>query len=295
MNELSLEKKIQIIHHLVEGNSCRATARLAGVNVNTVLRYLEIIGYACLKFHSKTVVQIRCERVQCDEQHAFIHTRDKNLKSKEPGKGSVWTWIGFDPDSKLIISWYAGDRDDYSAKFFMNDLWCRLRTRVQLSTDGLAAYREAVADTFGSRVDFGQQVKQYNKDSVNKDGKVDKRELYTGSIKTAIVGNPNPKYISTALIERQNLTVRMSNRRFTRKTNAHSKKYENHCYALALHFTYYNFVRIHQTLRVTPAMRAGLTKKFMKLDELVKLADEYPLLRTSNFQKQPKNPGTGTV
>lgn len=275
MNRLPIDKRIQIIKLLVEGNSLRATARIVDVAFNTVLRYSVRIGKACLKFHSETVIQVRSKRVECDEIWSFVHTKDKNVEEYKYGVGSVWTWVGFDSDTKLVISWFAGERTIEAAKFFMNDLWCRLRTRVQLSTDGLTHYLEAVKDTFGGRVDFGQLVKQYTKDGLNKQGKPDKRERYAGAIRKQIEGNIPLSEICTSYIERQNLTMRTNIRRFTRETNAFSKKMDNHCYAIALHYVYYNFVRVHSSIRVTPAMESGLTKRLMSFEDLARLEDLY--------------------
>ena len=275
MNRLPLEKRIQILQLLVEGNSLRSCARLANVSITTVTRLLVSVGKACLKFHSQTVVKIRSQHVQCDEIWSYIYAKQKNAHRAKKIAGDIWTWVAIDADTKLVISWYAGKRDVESARFFMNDLWCRLRTRTQLTTDGLAAYQEAVADTFGGRVDFAQLVKLYSDHSTDRDGKLDKRNRYVGADRVVISGNPNPAYISTSHVERQNLTMRTNIRRFTRETNAFSKKVENHCYAIALHFVYYNFIRIHKSLRATPAMAAGLTKSFMKLEELAKLPDIY--------------------
>lgn len=275
MNRLSLDKRARIIQLLVEGNSLRACSRIVDVSINTVTKLLVDVGIACLRFHSKTVVQIRCKRVQCDEIWSFVYSKEKNTDTDKYGVGNVWTWIAIDPDSKLVISWFAGERDEQAAKFFMNDLWCRLRTRVQLSTDGLVHYKEAVANTFGSKVDFAQLVKQYSNRSVDKEGKLDKRTKYTGAERIVIEGNPDKRYISTSHIERQNLTMRMHMRRFTRKTNAFSKKMDNHCYAIALHFVYYNFVRIHKTLRVTPAMEAKLIDRPLTFEDVALLVDKF--------------------
>lgn len=217
MNRLPLEKRCQIIQLLVEGNSLRACSRIADVSFNTVLKLLVDVGRACLKFHSQTVVRIRAKYVQCDEIWSFVYAKEKNKAGKEAYSGDVWTWVGMDQDSKLVISWYAGLRDQYSANFFMNDLWCRLATHPQLTTDGYPAYREAVADTFGSKVDFAQLVKQYSTNTVNKEGKIDKREKYTGAEKRVICGNPDIKKITTSHVERQNLTMRMGMRRFIRE------------------------------------------------------------------------------
>jgi len=273
MNKLSIEKQTQIIHLIVEGCSLRTTARFTDTSLTTVQKLLEDVGRACLKFHSETVVQIRCKRVECDEIWSFVYSKEKNTadNDKHNGLGDVWTWVAIDPDSKLIISWYCGHRDQASATFFMNDLWCRLRTRPQLTTDGYKAYIEAVADSFGGKVDFAQLVKQYSTESKNKDGRIDRRERYTGAKRVVISGAPDLKKISTSMVERQNLTMRMSMRRFTRKTNAFSKKFDNHCFAQAIHFVYYNFCRIHKTLRIAPAMAAGLTKRFMSIGDIANL------------------------
>lgn len=275
MNQLPINKRVQIINLLVEGNSLRSTSRLTGTSINTVMKLLVDVGYACLKFHSQTVVQVRAKRIQCDEIWSFCYSKQKNTSPDVTDKGDVWTWVGFDPDTKMVISWFAGQRDLRSAKFFINDLWCRLRTRVQLSTDGLSSYVEAIADTFGGKIDFGQVVKQYSNESMNIDGTRDRRMKYIGAERKIISGNPDPKYISTSLLERQNLTMRMCMRRFTRKTNAFSKKLDNHCCAIALHFVFYNFCRIHKALRVTPAMEAGFAKKPMKIEEILDLINIY--------------------
>lgn len=271
MNYLPLEKKVGIIQLLVEGNSLRSTARATDTSLTTVQKLMEDVGKACLKFHSQNVVQVRCKYVECDEIYNWVYSKPKNtyIIDRDKGIGDIWTWTAIDPESKLIISWYSGHRDQASANFFMNDLWCRLRTRVQLTTDGFVAYPEAVANTFGSKVDFAQLVKNYSK--LNKNGKETKYERYTGARKVIITGNPDPKRISTSMVERQNLTMRTNIRRFTRETNGFSKKFDNHCYAQALFFVYYNFVRRHMTLRITPAMAAGLTKRFMTLEDLARL------------------------
>ncbi|MBN8880072.1 MAG: DDE-type integrase/transposase/recombinase [Sphingobacteriales bacterium] len=275
MNRLSLAKRSQIIQLLVEGNSLRSCSRIADVSLTTVIKLLVDVGQACVKFHSRTVVKIQSKRIECDEQWSFIYAKEKNKPAHKPEAGDIWTWVAVDADTKLIISWFVGPRNWQSANFFMNDLWRRVRNRVQLSTDGLNTYVEAVAETFGGKIDFAQLVKQYSKESTNKEGKLDKRERYIGAIKKVISGNPDPRYITTAHIERQNLTTRMTNRRFTRQVNAFSKKYDNHCYAVALNFVYYNFARIHRTLRVTPAMEAGLTKKPWKFEDIANLVEEY--------------------
>jgi IS1 family transposase len=279
MNRLPLDKQCQVIHLLVEGNSLRSTSRISDVSYNTVLKILVKVGYACLRFHSQTAVNLICKRIQCDEQWSFVYCKQKNKDSKkntEKFGGDVWTWLAFDPDTKFTISWYVGLRDQRSANFFMNDLRCRLANIPQLTTDGYQPYIEAVADTFGGKVHFSQLVKQYSQESKNKDGKIDKRERYTGAEKRIISGKPDLKSSTTSHIERQNLNVRMGVRRFTRESSGFSKKYDNHCYMLALYYVYYNFVRIHSSLRVTPAMEAKVTKRLMKIEDIAKLVDKFP-------------------
>jgi IS1 family transposase len=210
---------------------------------------------------------------------SFVYAKERNKIEGNVHTGDVWTWVAIDQDTKLVISFYAGLRNLNAANIFMNDLYHRLlpqyNRKTQLTTDGYKAYQEAVADTFGGKINFAQLVKQYSKESVNKDGKIDKRERYTGAEKRVISGKPNKKYITTSHVERQNLTMRMGVRRLGRKTNAFSKKLDNHWYALALHFVYYNFCKIHSSLRVTPAMEAKLTKKPMKFEDIAQLPDIY--------------------
>lgn len=289
MNRLPLAKRTQIIQLLVEGMSLRATSRVADVSINTVSKLLVDVGIACLKFHSQTVVKVQSKRVQCDEIWSFVYSKEKNTMTDKYGVGNVWTWVGIDADTKLVISWFAGERTEEAARFFMNDLCCRIRGRVQLTTDGLKHYPNAVADTFGETIDFAQLVKQYSDKSTNKEGREDKRMRYTGAERVTVFGDPEKKHISTSFIERQNLTMRMHMRRFTRKTNAFSKKVDNHCYAIALHFVYYNFVRIHKTLRVTPAMEAKLTTKPMTITDIANLVMiEVPKKRGS-YKKKDHN------
>jgi IS1 family transposase len=271
MNKLSPETQAQILHLLVEGNSIRGTVRLTGVSKNTIMSLFTRAGKACLRFHSQTVKQLVCKRVQCDEQWAFVYSKDKNTKERRWGVGSVWLWVALDPDSKLVISYFAGERTDESAKFFMNDLWCRVRSRIQLSTDGLSSYREAVADTFGGKIDFAQAVKNYTK--LNKNGKETTKEYYNGTEKRVISGNPEEKHISTSYLEKLNSTTRMHSRRFIRETTGFSKKYENHCYAIALHFMYYNFIKKHQSIKTTPAIRAGVVNRSYTMHDLVKMCN----------------------
>lgn len=277
MNRLPLAKRCQIIQLLVEGNSLRSCCRIANVSMNGVMRVFIEAGKACIKFHNETVINVEAKRVQCDEIWAFVYSKDKNTPEGKEGAGDVWTWTAIDADSKLIITWLVGNRDFDAAKCFMKDVAARLKNRVQLTTDGYRAYPDAINKAFDKDVNYGQIVKMYSRGKL-RDAHPDKDNgkgysKYIGSEKITMFGKPNPKFISTSFVERQNLSIRMGNRRFTRKTNAFSKKVENNCYSLALYFVYYNFVRIHKTLNVTPAMQAGLIKRFMKIEEIAKLAE----------------------
>jgi len=276
MNQLPLSTRTQIINLLVEGNSIRAISRITGASKNTIAKLLVAVGKACQEFHNNHVVAVASKRVQCDEIWSFVGAKEKNTtpEMKEAGMGDVWTWTALDSDSKLILSWFVGSRDAESAYEFMQDVAGRLANRVQLTSDGHKAYLDAVEDAFAGQVDFAQLVKMYGAPSGNTqtERKYSPQECI-GAKKVKQIGNPDKKHISTSHVERSNLTMRMHMRRFTRLTNAFSKKLENHCYAIALHFVYYNFAKIHQTLRVTPAMEAGLTKDIMSIEEIVKLAD----------------------
>lgn len=274
MNKLSIEKRKQIVQLLVEGNSLRAAARISDVSRTTIQKLLVDTGKACIKFHNEKVVNVNSKRVQCDEIWSFVYAKEKNKPANIDGIGDVWTWTAIDADTKLIVSWYVGNRDADSANEFMHDIESRLSNRVQLTTDGLHSYLEAVTDSFGSQIDFAQLVKLYGKESstANAEKKYSPAECI-GTRKHIVSGNPDPKHISTSYVERQNLTMRMHMKRFTRLTSAFSKKIENHCYAIALHFVYYNFVKIHKTLRVPPAMEAGLIKRLMSIEDIVNIIE----------------------
>ncbi len=290
MNKLSLQKRSHIINLLVEGNSLRATARIADVSFNTVIKILIDTGKACQQFHDDKVVGVKTERLQCDEIWSFVGCKQKAKDKGAVGEGDVWTWTALDADSKLIVSWLVGDRDADAACSFMYDVRDRLSNRVQLTTDGHRAYLVAVEKAFEYEVDYAMLVKMYG----SSEGTNDNERKYspaecTGCKKTKVMGDPNPKFVSTSYVERQNLTMRMHMRRFTRLTNAFSKKIENHCYAIALHFVYYNFAKIHRSLSVTPAMQAGLMKKPMTIDDIANLAAiEAPKTR-GKYQKDPKS------
>jgi IS1 family transposase len=245
------------------------------------------VGAACWDFHDSHVVNVKSKRIQCDEIWSFVYSKEKNKPEGMENAGDVWTWTAIDADTKLIVSWNVGNRDADSANTFMRDVADRLANRVQLTTDGLHAYLEAVTDNFGSRIDFAQLVKLYGKEG---EGKTSEKKYsparFTGSRKTVQCGNPDEEHISTSYVERQNLTMRMHMRRFARLTNAFSKKIENHCYAIALHFVYYNFVKQHKTLRVTPAMAAGITKKFMSIEDIARLIPVETPKKRGNYKKR---------
>ncbi|MGA3015335.1 MAG: IS1 family transposase [Bacteroidales bacterium] len=273
MNNLPLAKKVQIINLLVEGNSLRSTSRITGCSINTVTKLLVDVGKACQDFHNEKVIDVRSKRVQCDEIWSFVYAKKKNIPEelKRDGIGDVWTWTGIDADSKLVVSWLVGNRDAETADIFIKDIAYRLKNKVQLTTDGLSAYIDAVEDNMIGKVDYAQLIKLYGNEGASENDKRYSPAECTGTIKNKIIGKPKNKYISTSYIERQNLTMRMSMRRFTRLTNGFSKKIENHCHAIALNFVYYNFCRIHKTLRVTPAYEAGITKEIMTIEDIVKL------------------------
>lgn len=270
MNKLPTEKRAQIIRMLVEGNSLRSTSRMADVSINTVVKLLVDTGKSCQQFHNDTVLKLQSERVQCDEIWSFVGGKEKGADVE----GDVWTWTALDADSKLIISWLVGDRDADTAIVFMQDVRDRLQKRVQLTTDGHRLYLQGVTTAFDYDVDYAMLIKMYG----GNDGNTQTERKYspaecTGAKKTRVMGDPNPKFVSTSYVERCNLTMRMHMKRFTRLTDAFSKKIENHCYAMALHFVYYNFAKIHTSLSVTPAMQAGLRKKPITIDEIAMLAD----------------------
>ncbi len=275
MNKLSSELRSRIVHLLCEGMSIRAITRTAGVSKNTVAKLLFDTGLICAEYHDKHVRNVAAKRVQVDEIWSFTYAKQKNVaaaKAATDGAGDTWTWTAIDADSKLVLSWFVGGRDAYCAKMFINDLASRLSNRVQLTSDGLRAYLEAVEGAFGADVDYAQLAKIYGASPESAKGRYSPAEC-TGAIKTPIEGEPDEKHISTSYVERQNLTMRMHMRRFTRLTNGFSKKVEAHANAVALHFMYYNFCRIHKTLRVTPAMAAGVTDRLWEVKDIVALIE----------------------
>ncbi len=273
MNKLPLQTRVQILTMLCEGSSMRSISRITGVSINTVTKLLVDAGMACAAFHDATVRNVPAVRVQCDEIWSFAYAKNKNVKfakAAPEAAGDVWTWTALDADSKLIVSWHVGDRSQHTGISFMADLKARLANRVQLTTDGHKAYLKAVAE-----VDFDADYAMLNKIFATDyagPGRYSPPKCI-GAVKEAIMGNPDPQHVSTSFVERQNLTMRMSMRRFTRLTNAFSKKFENHCHALALYFFFYNFCRVHKTLGATPAMASGLVDHVMKMEDAVALID----------------------
>jgi IS1 family transposase len=259
---------------LVEGNSIRSTTRLTGVSLPTVLKLLVDLGAVCSQYQDATLRELPCKRVQADECWSYVGAKKANVPESKRGVfgfGDVWTWVAICADTKLVPSWRVGPRDLATAHYFIQDLASRLTKRVQLTTDGLKVYLEAVEATFGADIDFATLTKVYGSDP-EAERRYSPAKIQSSTTEV-IIGEPNPKHISTSYIERQNLTMRMSMRRFTRLTNAFSKKLENHVAAIAIYYMHYNFCRIHKTLRVTPAMAAGVSDHVWELDEVVALLE----------------------
>ena len=269
MNRLDRTKQLTILNALTEGASLRAASRMADVSINTVTKLLVDVGQVCADYQDRALRNLTSQRVQCDEIWAFYYAKDKNVPKGKAG-GSIWTWTALDADSKLILSWLVGGRDARTGRRCMQDVASRLAHRVQLTTDGHKVYLEAVEMAFGSEVDYAQLVKLYGAEPKPENTRYSPAHCL-GVIPDKIQGTPDPQYISTSHAERQNLSMRMGMRRFTRLTNGFSKKAENHAHAVALYFMHYNFVRIHKTLRVTPAMAAGVTKKLWTLGDVLDL------------------------
>jgi IS1 family transposase len=274
MNKLPLETRVQILTMLVEGSSMRSVSRVCGVSINTVTKLLVDAGTACAAFHDERVRNVTAKAVQCDEIWSFSYAKNKNVKfakAAPEAAGDVWTWTAIDADSKLIVSWHVGDRSQHTGISFMGDLKARLANRVQLTTDGHKAYLKAV-EVVDFDADYAMLNKIFATDYAGP-GRYSPPKCI-GAVKTAIMGNPDPALVNTSFAERQNLTMRMAMRRFTRLTNAFSKKFENHCHAMALYFFWYNWVRNHKTLGVTPAMAAGLVQTPMKFTDLLTAMDK---------------------
>jgi IS1 family transposase len=292
-NKLPTVKRVQILNMLVEGSSMRSIERVVGVSINTVAKLLAQAGEACIAHHNDTVRNVKSKRVQCDEIWSFVYAKKRNVadaKTAPEGAGDVWTWTALDADTKLIVSYLVGSRDAPCANDFMQDVAARLANQVQLTTDAFRAYLDAVESAFGGDVDYAKLVKLYG-DAPVSPGRYSP-PVCTGTRKTRMMGNPDPAHISTSYVERQNLTMRMPMRRFTRLTNAFSKKVDSHTHALAVYFTFYNFVRMHKTLKCSPAMAAGLTKKLWEIEDIVPLIDakaDAPKPRGPYKPRAPKN------
>jgi IS1 family transposase len=276
MNKLTIEERAKILHLLCEGMSIRAITRLTGASKNTVAKLLIDAGKACAAYHDANVRDVKASRVQVDEIWSFTYAKQKNVaatKTAPDHAGDTWTWTAIDADSKMILSYLVGGRDAEYAMWFMDDLASRLANRVQLTSDGHRAYLEAVEGAFGCDVDYAQLVKMYGNVGAPDNRRYSPADC-TGIKKRAVEGKPDMAHVSTSYVERSNLTMRMHMRRFTRLTNAFSKKVENHAHAVALHMMYYNFVRIHKTLRVTPAMEAGVADRLWDIADIAMLVEE---------------------
>ena len=274
MNKLPHTTRAQILAMLCEGASMRSVSRPADVSINTVSKLLVDAGKACATFHDDTVRDVKSKRVQCDEIWSFTYAKAKNVadaKAAPDGAGDTWTWTAIDADSKLVVSHFVGGRDGECAMMFMDDVAKRLATRVQLTTDGHRAYLDAVEGAFGCDVDFAQLVKIYGT-APGPAGRYSPAEC-TGAKKVKVEGKPDMAHVSTSYVERQNLTMRMHMRRFTRLTNAFSKKFENHAHMVALYAVWYNFVRVHKSLRVSPAMAAGISDRLWSMEDVAALVE----------------------
>jgi len=273
MNRLSMTKRIQVVSALVEGSGINSVSRMTGVGKPTILRLLTSLGTACMEYQDRSLRNLACKRIQVDEVWSFCFAKDRNLPEELKGRfgfGSVWTWMAICADTKVIPCWLVGHRDAEYANKFISDLASRLSTRVQLTSDGHRPYLEAIEGAFGSKIDYSMLVKLYSNPPTGNQTRYIPG-VCCGIKKSKIVGNPDKKHVSTSYAERHNLQMRMSLRRFTRLTNAHSKKIQNHIHAIAMYTMFYNFVRIHQTLRVSPAMAAGVSDHLWSLEDMVSL------------------------
>lgn len=271
MNKLPISKRAEILHMFIEGNSLRSTSQMANVSINTVTKLLVDVGSSCVDYQDKKLRNLSCKRIQVDEIWSFCYSKQKNIpeeKKEQFGYGDIWTWTAICADTKLIPSWLVGSRDAEYANIFISDLASRMYSKMQLTSDGLKSYLEAVENTFGADIDYAMLVKVYGAQK-----RYNPPECIAVA-KKAITGTPDEQRINTSFVERQNVTMRMGMRRFTRFTNGFSKKVENHEYAIALHFMHHNFGRIHKTLRVTPAMEASIENHVWSLEEIAKLSDK---------------------
>jgi IS1 family transposase len=274
MNKLNTEKRAQVVAALVEGNSLRSTVRMTGVAKRTVSRLLVELGEACSRYQDKAFVNLKCRRLQCDEVWTFTFAKEKNCTAemKAKGYGDTWTWVAMDADSKLVPCWVVGQRHAGVAYHFIHDLKSRLAHRVQLTTDAHGAYLSAIEDAFGCEVDYAQLIKIYGDAPEQPDTRYSPAQCM-GTRRAVISGSPDHNHISTSYIERQNYSMRTSIRRFTRLSSGFSKKLANHEHALAIHYMYYNFARVHSAHRLSPAMAAGVTDHLWSIEEIVGLLD----------------------
>jgi len=297
MNKLPLAKRAQILTLLCEGMSMRSIERVVGCSINTIDKLLQDAGDAALAYHDRAVRGVKANRIQCDEVWSFVHAKQKNAptskRAGDPTIGDCWTWTAIEADSKLLVSYMVGGRDAEFALMLMDDLRGRLANRVQLTTDGHRAYLSAVEEAFGADIDYGMLVKLYGAETGGQghERKYSPSEC-VGARKDTITGKPDPKHVSTSYVERANLTMRMSMRRFTRLTTAFSKKLTNHAHMVALYAIWYNFVRVHKTLRMSPAMAAGIETRLWSMEdvaELVEARDPAPAKRGTYKPRQPKS------
>jgi IS1 family transposase len=294
MNKLDTKTRAQILNMLCEGASMRSISRIMGVSINTVTKLLNDAGEACLALHDAKVRGVNAKRVECDEIWSFCYAKQRNVasaKAAPEGAGDVWTWTALDADSKLMISYFVGDRSGESALILADDLRNRIASeRLQITTDGHSAYLRAIEEAFGADVDYATLEKIYRTDPMAKQGRYSP-PVCIGAKKNVVEGSPDMAKVSTSYVERSNLSIRMQNRRFTRLTNGFSKKFQNHVHALALYFAFYNFCRIHKTLRVTPAMQAGLTDRVWDLVDIAALIDarEPKPSRPATYRKRNEN------
>jgi IS1 family transposase/DNA-binding CsgD family transcriptional regulator len=288
MNKLDTKTRAQILAMLCEGASMRSVSRLTDTSINTVSKLLVDAGRFCAGFHDAKVRGVKASKVQVDEIWSFTAAKQKNVASmKTPvdGAGDTWTWTAIEADTKLLISHFVGGRDGECAKWFIEDMASRITNRIQLTSDGHKAYLEAVEGAFGCDVDYAMLVKIYGNAPEASKGRYSPAEC-TGIKKTPIEGKPDLAHVSTSYVERQNLTMRMHNRRFTRLTNAFSKKFENHAHMVAIYAVWYNWIRIHKTLRVTPAMAAGISKTVMNWSDIVEMMDaDQPAKKRGAYRK----------
>lgn len=273
MNQLSDEQRIRVVSALVEGNSLRSITRMTGIHRTTIMKLLADLGRACSAYQDRTFRNLTCKQIQCDEIWSFVGCKERNVteEQKAEGWGDAWTWTALDAETKLIPCWYVGTRDAGAAYHFIHDLADRLAHRIQLTTDGHKPYLAAVGDAFGDQIDYAMLIKIYG-EGPKTEARYSPAQCM-GARKAIVSGAPEHEHVSTSFVERQNLTMRMSMRRFTRLTNGFSKKVENHEHAIALHFMHYNFCRIHQSLRATPAMAANVSEHVWSLAELIGLLD----------------------